>query len=83
MGYWFRGQHELVLVGVRGEFSPPPESDRIPSVIRSRRARHSEKPDSIHELIEKSWPNLSESSRLEMFARRKREGWTLWGNQAN
>lgn len=23
MGYWFRGQHELLLVGVKGEFSPP------------------------------------------------------------
>lgn len=23
MGYWFRGQHELLLVGVKGKFSPP------------------------------------------------------------
>lgn len=23
MGYWFRNQHEVLLVGVRGKFSPP------------------------------------------------------------
>lgn len=23
MGYWFRGQHELLLVGVKGKMSPP------------------------------------------------------------
>jgi len=26
MGYWFRGQHELLLVGVRGRVSPPPST---------------------------------------------------------
>src|SRR3990167_4109901 len=28
MGYWFRGQHELLLVGVKGSFSPPPSRMR-------------------------------------------------------
>lgn len=23
MGYWFRGQHEFLLVGTKGKFSPP------------------------------------------------------------
>jgi 16S rRNA G966 N2-methylase RsmD len=37
MGYWFRQQHELLLVGVKGNFSPPPPDKRFPSVIRSPR----------------------------------------------
>jgi len=37
MGYWFRGQHELLLVGTKGHFSPPAASLRIPSVIREAR----------------------------------------------
>ena len=24
IGYWFRGQHEILLVGVKGNVSPPP-----------------------------------------------------------
>lgn len=28
MGYWFRGQHEILLVGTRGHWSPPAPSAR-------------------------------------------------------
>ena len=31
MGYWFRGQHELLLVGVKGAFPPPKASLPISS----------------------------------------------------
>lgn len=44
MGYWFRIQHELLLVGIKGDFHPPEPENRIPSVIRSPRAEHSRKP---------------------------------------
>jgi N6-adenosine-specific RNA methylase IME4 len=44
MGYWFRGQHELLMVGVKGNVSPPEASIRISSVIRESRQRHSRKP---------------------------------------
>lgn len=40
-------------------------------------ARHSQKPDSFYELIEK----VSPEARLELFARRKRDGWSSWGNE--
>lgn len=42
------------------------------------RGRHSEKPDGFFELVER----LSPEPRLEMFARRARPGWSVWGNQA-
>lgn len=78
MGYWFRGQHELLLVGTRGKFRPPPENARASSVIRSPRARHSEKPVAAYELIERMFPACR---KLELFSRKPREGWTAWGNQ--
>ncbi len=31
MGYWARGQHELLLVGVRGDFKPPEPANRVSS----------------------------------------------------
>lgn len=39
--------------------------------------RHSEKPPEFYELIEE----VSEPARLEMFARKPREGWAQWGNE--
>ena len=81
MGYWFRGQHEPLLVATRGSFPPPPESARVSSVIRGRRAGHSAKPEAVYELIEAAYVDLSEKQRLEMFAREAREGWTPWGNE--
>lgn len=78
MGYYFRGQHELILVGTRGTPGVSKPSDRRSSVIRSRRGRHSAKPVELHEAIEKMYP---EGRKLEMFARQARPGWDVWGNE--
>jgi N6-adenosine-specific RNA methylase IME4 len=78
MGYWFRGQHELLLVGTKGEFRTPEPEDRISSVIRIQRTTHSTKPIEMYDIIEKMFPN---KKYLEVFARNKREGWISWGNQ--
>ena len=78
MGYWFRGQHELLLVATRGKVSPPPQGLRCGSVIRHRRSRHSAKPPEVRDMIAEWFPN---ARRLEMFAREHPEGWTVWGNE--
>lgn len=39
--------------------------------------KHSKKPDFFYEMIEKT----SHGNKLEMFARRKRDGWDNWGNE--
>ena len=78
MGYWFRGQHELLLVGVKGNFSPPPQSLRVSSVYKERRTKHSKKPNRIRELIAEWYPD---KTKVELFAREKTEGWDVWGNE--
>jgi len=78
LGYWFRGQHELLLVGTKGHFSPPAQELRISSVIESKRTKHSKKPDLIYETLEKMFPA---GKFLEMFARDSRDKWTSWGNE--
>ena len=75
-GYYFRGQHELLLVGVKGDTGPPPESVRRSSVLQAPRRKHSEKPDEAYEIIESYYP---QSTRLELFARETRPGWASWG----
>jgi len=78
MGYWFRGQHEILLVGVKGKFSPPPQGLRTRSIWREKRTQHSKKPIGIKNLI--SWWYPLET-KIELFARQKTEGWDVWGNE--
>lgn len=79
MGYWFRGQHELLLVGRKGKVSPPIEELRVSSVFREPRRKHSQKPECVYEWIEKAFPSFV---KLEMYSRTKREGWIQWGAEA-
>jgi N6-adenosine-specific RNA methylase IME4 len=77
MGFWWRGQHELLMIAVKGKVSPPAQALRVSSVIRCPRGRHSSKPDIVRDLIASwyPWP------RLEMFSRIKRPGWDSFGNE--
>jgi N6-adenosine-specific RNA methylase IME4 len=78
MGYYFRQQHELLLVASKGS---PPMADvemRPGSVFFSPRTEHSEKPPVFYTLIEKMYPTYP---KLELFARTTRSGWSSWGNQ--
>ena len=80
MGYWFRGQHELLLVGTKGNVSAPAAETRFSSVIRSPREEHSRKPPLVYEMIETMFPN---QKRIELFLRGKtRPGWVGWGLDA-
>lgn len=86
IGQYFRGAHELVLFGTRGKgFEVRTEHKGLPSVFCAPPARdddgqriHSAKPDAFYELVEQR----SHGPWLDMFARRGREGWDVWGNQA-
>ena len=79
MGYYFRQQHELLLVAARGAPPMPAMGDRPASVIRAPRGDHSVKPEVFYRLIEQMYPTFP---KLELFARSAREGWAVWGNQA-
>ena len=78
MGYWFRGQHELLMVGVKGKVSPPQASIRISSIIKEQRSKHSRKPDCVAEYIELAFYN---KSKVELFCREPRNGWYSYGNE--
>lgn len=81
MGYWFRSQHELLLVGVKGKFRTPDPENRFSSVYREKRSKHSKKPNAYYDMLEKMFPN---GKYLEIFARQKyNESWEVWGNQCN
>lgn len=77
LGQRTRQQHELLLLGRMGSVPVPAPANRPNSVIEAPRRRHSEKPERVYELIEKA----CEGPRVELFCRKPRDGWTVWGNE--
>jgi N6-adenosine-specific RNA methylase IME4 len=77
LGQYMRGQHELLLFGVRGKALVPKPENRPPTVIQAPRQQHSHKPDEFYQLVE----TISPGPYLEIFARRDRPGWDSWGNE--
>jgi N6-adenosine-specific RNA methylase IME4 len=82
MGYYFRQQHELLLVAARGALPVPAPSDRVSSVIRARRQAHSQKPEIVYDVLEAMYPTFGELDRVELFQRAPRAGWAGWGNES-
>ena len=74
-GYYFKGQTEQLLFGVKGKL--PPADRKQTTLLQASIRNHSQKPDEIYDVIEK----ISPSPRLELFARAKRSGWDVWGNE--
>jgi len=77
-GFWVRDRHELLLIGVKGKVPCPAMGDQFDSAIEAPKGEHSEKPDFQYEIAEHYFPNLP---KVELNARRHREGWLQWGNQ--
>ena len=78
-GYWNRNQHELLLIGVRGDIPAPAPGTQFASVIAAAGGEHSEKPTGFHELIEAYFPTVP---KIELNARKARKGWARWGLEA-
>jgi len=79
MGNYVGIKHEQLLIGTKGKGIGMPLPENKPeSVIFAERTEHSKKPDIFYEIIEKMYPN---HSKIELFARNKREGWEAWGNE--
>lgn len=79
MGYWFRINHEILLVGTRGNIPAPAPGTQFGSVIVAPIGAHSEKPVIVHEMIEALYGALP---KIELNARVRRPGWDVWGLEA-
>lgn len=81
LGQYLRGQHELLLFGVRGKLPALHKSvehvKKPRTLLLAPRGEHSEKPAQAYIDIE----HVSPGPRLEMFARAPRDGWVVWGNE--
>ena len=79
LGYWFRIDHEILLVGTRGEPPAPAPGTQSRSVIEAPVGAHSAKPECVLELIEAYFPTLP---KIELNRRGPpRAGWDAWGHE--
>jgi N6-adenosine-specific RNA methylase IME4 len=81
MGYYFRQQHEILLVASRGDLPVPPPERRRSSVIESVRSVHSEKPVIMYDILDDMYPGVR---KIELFARpcpERPAHWFYWGNE--
>jgi N6-adenosine-specific RNA methylase IME4 len=79
-GYWFRNQHEILLVGTRGGVPAPAMGDQVPSVMTAPVGVHSAKPEAFLDVIVSYYPNLP---KIELNRRGPaRPGWSAWGNES-
>lgn len=80
LGQYFRGTTEHCLFGVRGKV-PYKVIDGKRQQGRTHfeapRTKHSEKPPELYEMAEK----VSYEPRIELFARKPRNNWSIWGDE--
>ncbi len=75
-----RYSHEYLLWLYKGKMLPIAKEYRgkYTTVINETSLRHSQKPTYAYEMIENFYPNVS---KIELFARNKRNNWDVWGNE--
>lgn len=88
MGYWTRANPETCLYAeneadrclLSTTGHPARQSASVRKLIIDYRREHSQKPDQTHDRIEQL---LGKLPRIELFARKERDGWDSWGNEVN
>jgi len=77
-GHYNSVRHEFLLICTRGSFLPQSKTlvDSVQTIERS--SKHSEKPEEFRNIIEAMYPK---SEKLELFGRKKSDGWTVYGNE--
>jgi N6-adenosine-specific RNA methylase IME4 len=80
LGQYYRGLTEHVLFGIKGMLPYKLLNGKRQQGLTGyfhKKGKHSEKPELFREVIEK----VSYPPYIELFARKKTENWTAWGNE--
>ena len=76
LGFYTNGNAEVVLLGTRGRMKRVVKN--VKQLCIAPLSRHSEKPDEIRERVTTLCGDVS---RIELFARKRVNGWDAWGNE--
>jgi N6-adenosine-specific RNA methylase IME4 len=74
-GRWLRSQTEHCILATKGK--PFWDNTKHGTLISEKRTQHSKKPKAFYDLVEELCPGR----KLDYFARQKREGWDVYGDE--
>ena len=79
-GHYNSVRHELLLICTRGSCTPDDKTLHDSVVTIERTEKHSEKPEEFRKMIDELYPL---GKRIELFARKKVEGWDAYGDEVS
>jgi len=68
---------EWIIYAYKGKMGINKKGSFIPSMFYEKRGKHSRKPDILYKILREN----TKEPRIDIFAREKREGWDVWGNE--
>jgi N6-adenosine-specific RNA methylase IME4 len=77
-GSYTMSECELCLIGKRGKIPTPRGKRNVKQYLTEKLKVHSEKPEEVATRINLMFPELK---KIELFARKERAGWDVWGNE--
>jgi len=75
LGTWLRSRSEFCIMAVKG--SPKVNLTNQTTIIEGKVREHSRKPDEFYQMVD----SLCIGRKLDYFAREKREGWEIFGEE--
>jgi len=75
VGYWLRNVTEHCILAVKG--SPIWQNKKYSTLITEKRTSHSTKPKAFYEMVDE----ICVGRKLDFFARKKRKGWQVFGDE--
>lgn len=79
MGKWTMKGSEICLLATKGKAHKMLKCYNVRQLVEAERKDHSSKPEEVAKRIEKMFGK--ELKYIELFARKERKGWEVWGNQ--
>lgn len=80
MGRLFRNCHEIALIGINNNGVYKKLSNKSQRTVSfAENLKHSKKPEDLQNSIDTMFPS---AKKIEIFARRKRDGWICVGNES-
>ncbi len=75
IGHWLRSRTEHCILAVKG--SPVWTNKTYSTLLQEKRTTHSTKPESFYKMVDE----ICVGRKLDYFARKKRKGWVVFGDE--
>jgi len=75
---WTLKSSEMCLLGLKGRMGKLKKKNNVKGLVEETRTDHSKKPNEVRNRIVELFGDIP---RIELFARKKTEGWDVWGNE--